>query len=80
MSHRPFSSLMVAYLLFAKGHDCLLQSPVTLYSFLQKFFVSVLKYQVYIVIKNGAVYSKLTVGLTGTIFCNTNLTLNEQKP
>ena len=38
---RPFSSRMVAYLLFANGQDDLLHSPVTLYSFLQKFCVFV---------------------------------------
>jgi hypothetical protein len=39
---RPHSSRIVAYLLFARGHDDLLQRPVTLYSFLQKFCVFVL--------------------------------------
>ena len=38
---RPSSSRMVAYLLFARGQDDLLHSPVTLYSFLQKFCVLV---------------------------------------
>ena len=38
---RPLSSRMVAYLLFARGQEDLLHSPVTLYSFLQKFCVFV---------------------------------------
>lgn len=33
----PLSSLIVAYLEFARGHDDLLHSPETLYSFRQKF-------------------------------------------
>lgn len=33
----PSFSLTVAYRELARGHDCLLQRPVTLYSFLQKF-------------------------------------------
>ena len=40
----PSFSLTVAYLEFARGHDCLLQKPVTLYSFLQKFWVDVLEF------------------------------------
>ena len=38
----PFSSRIVAYLLFANGQEDLLHRPVTLYSFLQKFCVFVL--------------------------------------
>ncbi|KAJ2991444.1 hypothetical protein NUW54_g8190 [Trametes sanguinea] len=38
----PSFSLTVAYREFAKGQLCLLQRPVTLYSFLQKFCVVVL--------------------------------------
>lgn len=38
----PSFSRTVAYLELANGHDCLLQKPVTLYSFRQKFCVSVL--------------------------------------
>lgn len=38
----PFSSLMVAYLLFARGQLLRLHRPVTLYSFLQKLRVLVL--------------------------------------
>lgn len=33
----PFSSLIVAYLLFASGQELLLHNPVTLYSLRQKF-------------------------------------------
>ena len=38
----PSFSLTVAYLEFARGQDCRLQNPVTLYSFRQKFWVDVL--------------------------------------
>ena len=41
-AHLPFSSRMVAYLLLAKGQELRLHSPVTLYSFLQKFWLLVL--------------------------------------
>lgn len=37
----PFSSMMVAYLLFASGHELLLQRPVTLCLLRQKFCFSV---------------------------------------
>lgn len=40
--HAPLSSLMVAYLLFARGQLLRLQSPVTLYSLRQKFCTLVL--------------------------------------
>lgn len=39
----PFSSLIVAYWLFARGQDDRLHSPVRLYSFLQKLCVLVLE-------------------------------------
>ena len=39
----PSFSLTVAYLLFARGQDCLLHRPVTLYSLRQKVWVAVLK-------------------------------------
>jgi hypothetical protein len=35
----------VAYLLLASGHELRLQSPVTLYSFLQKFCVCILHHR-----------------------------------
>lgn len=38
----PFSSLIVAYRLFASGQELRLQRPLTLYSFRQKFCVLVL--------------------------------------
>lgn len=38
----PSFSRTVAYREFARGHDCRLQNPVTLYSFRQKFCVVVL--------------------------------------
>ena len=38
----PFSSITVAYLELANGHEFLLHKPVTLYSFLQNVFVTVL--------------------------------------
>lgn len=38
----PSCSRIVAYLLFASGHELRLQRPVTLYSFLQKFCVCIL--------------------------------------
>lgn len=38
----PFSSLMVAYWLFARGHDERLHNPVMLYSLRQKFWLFVL--------------------------------------
>lgn len=41
--YSPSFSLTVAYLEFANGQLCLLHSPVTLYSFRQKFWVAVLK-------------------------------------
>ncbi len=40
--YSPSFSLTVAYLEFANGQLCLLQKPVTLYSFRQKFCVAVL--------------------------------------
>jgi len=39
----PSFSRTVAYRELARGHDCRLHSPVTLYSFLQKFCVVVLQ-------------------------------------
>ena len=41
----PFSSLIVAYWLFARGQDDRLHSPVRLYSFLQKLWVLVLEWE-----------------------------------
>ena len=41
--NEPSFSLTVAYREFARGHDCRLHSPVTLYSFRQKFWVIVLR-------------------------------------
>ena len=41
--NEPSFSLTVAYREFARGHDCRLHSPVTLYSFRQKFCVVVLR-------------------------------------
>jgi hypothetical protein len=38
----PSCSRTVAYRELARGHDCRLQNPVTLYSFRQKFWVTVL--------------------------------------
>jgi hypothetical protein len=38
----PSCSRTVAYRELARGHDCRLQNPVTLYSFRQKFCVTVL--------------------------------------
>ena len=43
VDYLPSFSRTVAYREFARGHDCRLQKPVTLYSFLQKFCVSVLQ-------------------------------------
>lgn len=40
--HAPSCSRTVAYLEFASGQLCRVQKPVTLYSFLQKFWVVVL--------------------------------------
>ena len=42
-THLPSFSLTVAYRLFANGQACLLHSPVTLFSFLQNFWVVVLQ-------------------------------------
>ena len=42
-NNEPSFSLTVAYRELARGHDCLLQKPVTLNSFLQKFWVEVLE-------------------------------------
>ncbi len=42
LAHLPFSSRIVAYLLLARGQELRLHSPVTLYSFLQKFWLLVL--------------------------------------
>jgi hypothetical protein len=39
---QPSFSRTVAYLELARGQDCLLQKPETLYSFRQKFWVVVL--------------------------------------
>ena len=40
--HTPSCSRTVAYRELARGHDCRLQKPVRLYSFRQKFCVTVL--------------------------------------
>ena len=59
----PSFSLTVAYLEFARGQDCRLQNPVTLYSFRQKFWVDVL--HLYQLVTSSSCHSYFPVQIEG---------------